>query len=478
MLYLYLNNNTIKILQLKKTLLKQEEANFFEKKYETNLLEKNKPVNVDLLASAIKETVSMISVKNHKDNQVILILPQEVFYFFRTEVPTDIAPSAIQSFVNDKASAILPIMPEELIYDYYVKNNNNQKVVTFFGISKDSFSLFQQALSLIDLKIVNIVPETLTFYKLFEKTLRTDKKENILYINLEKKYFSGYLFDNFGLIDEKKFFGQIEEESEYIQYLKQIINKLEENKVKVNRLIISGSQSENIRQDTFTKDVGVWTNPLKRIVPNFYDSYIKMLVVDKDKVFPVLIYDACFGAFIFEKEEKFSLLKNNAFKFKKGSLNLSKVNLPKKEIILFLSSFIISFVIFYLITNFGKNIKSPISLTNPTPTINPSPLPSLTPTPSFKKEDLKIQVLNGSGVAGKASEMKDILKKKGYSEIITGNADKFDYKTTEIQIKKDKYQAVNLIKEDLKDYLSIFKESSLEASKTPDIIIIIGSDFK
>ncbi len=477
MVYLYLSTNTIKVLQLKKTLLKQEEVVFFEKSYEANLLEKDKPVNIDLLASAIKEVISNLDQKKINDNQVILILPQEAFYFFRTEIPSDIAPTAIHSFINDKASAVLPIMPEELIFDYYIKDNNNQKVVNFFGLKKENFSLFQQAFSLIDLKIVNVIPETLTYYKLFEKTLRLDKKENILYINLEKDYFYGYLYDNFGLVDDKKIFQKIEKEDDYVINLKKIISQIEENKIKINRLILSGPQSENIRQDTFTKDVGVWTNPLKRIVPNFYEVYIKMLIVDKDKVFPVLVYDSCFGSFIFEKEEKFSLLKNNSLKFEKKSINFKTPKLPKKEILLFLSSFIISFGLFYLLTNLN-NFKSPISFVKTTPTPSPSPLPSPTPTPAFKKENLKIQVLNGSGIAGKASEMKDILKKKGYGEIITGNADNFDYKITEIQVKKDKVAASNMIKDDLKDYLSTFKETTLDDKKTPDIIIIIGTDFK
>jgi hypothetical protein len=35
-----------------------------------------------------------------------------------------------------------------------------------------------------------------------------------------------------------------------------------------------------------------------------------------------------------------------------------------------------------------------------------------------------------------------------------------------------------MIKEDLKDYLTSFKETVLDEKETPDVIIIFGSDFK
>lgn len=480
MIYIYLNKKTIKALYLKKTFFKQEQVAFFEKTYGTSLFEKDKPLNIDLLASALKETISSISEKKINDNQVFLIIPQEFFYFFKTDVPLDIAKEAVESFIADKAISILPIMPEEISFDYFVKEKNNQKIINFFALEKKIINLLHQAFSLIDLKIINIMPDSLAYFKLFEKTLRADKKENILYINIEKNYLFGYLFDNFGLTENKTFYQEIKNENNYLDVLKKIINDIEQGKkIKLNRLIISGKESENIRQDTFTRDVGVWTNPLKRIVPNFYDQYIKMLIVEKNQTFPILAYDVCFGAFIFYQEEKFSLLKNHQFNLnkEKKSLNQFKINSSKKEVFLFILSFIISFALFFLITNF-KNIKIPELAKKTTPTITPAPTSTPTPTPSFKKEELKIQVLNGSGVAGKASEMKNILKKKGYQEIITGNADNFDYKITEIKAKKSKSQAVSMIKEDLKDYLSSFKETELPEKETPDVIIVFGSDFK
>ena len=204
-----------------------------------------------------------------------------------------------------------------------------------------------------------------------------------------------------------------------------------------------------------------------------------MLVVDGTKPFPLLSLDVCFGAFIFSREEKFSLLKNGYNMREKRSLSLPAFTLPKKEILLFLGSFVLSFGLFLLISNLNS-IKLPsfaerlTAKATPTPTAAPSP----TPTPSFKKEELRVQVLNGSGTAGKASEMKTIFQEKGYQEIITDNADSFDYELTELQVKKSKSQAAAMIKEDLKDYLTAFKETVLSEEETPDVVLIFGTDFK
>ncbi|MBI2641349.1 LytR C-terminal domain-containing protein, partial [Candidatus Roizmanbacteria bacterium] len=75
-------------------------------------------------------------------------------------------------------------------------------------------------------------------------------------------------------------------------------------------------------------------------------------------------------------------------------------------------------------------------------------------------------------------EVSDILKEKGYQEILTDNADNFDYETSELQVKKSMSQVKSPFKQDLKEYVTSFKESTLNEDEAADIVIIIGSDFK
>jgi hypothetical protein len=480
MIYLYLDKNTIKLLYLKKTILGQQETLSQQKTYESDLIDQGKITNIDLLASAIKEVISSAN-RPVAENQVSLILPQEFFNFFRTTVPADIADSALNSFISDKARSILPVDNNDLASDYFVTESEQEKVVTYFGIKQETLLSLKQAMTLIDLKINAIIPDTMAYFKLFEKTLRKEKKETIFYAKLDGNNLSGYLFDSCGLIDDKKISVNYSEEEKIADVIKAKISEMANDKKKINRVIISGEKSENIRQDTFTKSVGVWTNPLKRIVPTFYEEYLKMLIPKDGQVFPILTYDVCFGAFILAEENKgFSLLKKG-INVNRTKASLPKINLPRKETLIFVSSFVISFLLFILISQFKNNFKLPNFMSKSIKTVSVSPTMApltATPTPNFKKEATKIKILNGTGVVGKATEIKKILSNKGYGEIVTGNADNYDFKVSEIQVKKNKTQLADMVKNDLKDYVSSPKVTTLADTEAADLVLIFGSDFK
>ena len=118
--------------------------------------------------------------------------------------------------------------------------------------------------------------------------------------------------------------------------------------------------------------------------------------------------------------------------------------------------------------------------TAPSPTKAEKVIPSPTPTPTFDKKTLKIKILNGTGTKGFASDIKEILLEKGYSEILTGNADSFDLEKTQIQIRDDKKDALKPFLNDLKDSVTIDKEniSSPDSEESADIILIVGADFQ
>lgn len=482
MLYLFLGKNKIKLLALKKSVMGQYETFFFDKDYQTDLLDQGKIIGIDLIASAVKEILS--SAKNGlREKDVYLILPQKAFRFFRTTIPTDIATSAINSFVIDKARAEWQTSLEGYYYDFSIEETNNLSSVSLFAIEKENFQKLKEAFSLIDYKIVDILPETTAYFKLFDKTLRKEKNEKILYATLENKNISGYLYDGVGLVSPDQWQIDIPEESIIEDVLKQEMDKFAKEGQKLSRLILSGIDSEKIRQDTFTKAIGVWTNPLKRIATGFYEEQLKLFVNSTTQPFSILKFDVCFGAFLFNQDNKqFSILKK-AGRTKAWSapkVNLPKVKLPLKEIIIFLASFALSFALFVFISKVNLNfpqlpkIGSILTKPSPTPTIAPSP----TPTPSFKKEELKIKVLNGSGTKGKATEVKDLLTDKGYGEILTGNADNFDYIKSVIEVKKDRQEAANWLKKDLKENVSDFKISTLSEDQAADLVLIIGQDFK
>ncbi len=485
MIYIHIESSQLKILALKKSLLGQYEITTFEKRHETELLSGGRVKNVDVLASAIKEGLTHANALTEKE--VTLVLPQESFAFMKVEVPADIANSAITSFVYDKARATLQLDLDSSFSNFFVKDIDKQKQVSFYAIEASVMDSYSESLSLLGLRAVNVVPETLAIYKLFEKTLRQEKKENIWYVSYNGSDLSGYLFDSGGLASDKPWTAKIEEGKSVEEILKAQTDAFAEDGNKLNRIILSGNASDSIRQDTFTKAVGAWTNPLKRIIPNFYDEYLKSLVVPTGTTFPILVFDVCFGAFIFLQENKeFQILKKapGARKSPGKPFSMPSIPLFRKEVLIFLIAFGLSFGAFLLLSrmNFAQ-VKMPnVSIPNPFAQLNPSPTPKPTiapsPTPSFTKEELRIKVLNGSGEVGVAGTAKDLLTKAGFQEIVTANADNYEYETTVFQIKSKYSDAESAITEAMDGSVKEPKIEELADDDTSDVIIILGADFE
>lgn len=105
--------------------------------------------------------------------------------------------------------------------------------------------------------------------------------------------------------------------------------------------------------------------------------------------------------------------------------------------------------------------------------------PTSTPTPSInlKRSDLKIKVLNGSGVPGSAGKLASFLKDLGYQTPTTGNADSYDYSSTVIKIKESKKDYLPMLKEDLSEKYNFPEETeSLDEEDDYDVVIIVGKE--
>lgn len=126
------------------------------------------------------------------------------------------------------------------------------------------------------------------------------------------------------------------------------------------------------------------------------------------------------------------------------------------------------------------------TFSGPTPTEAPSPVPTLTvtplpptptptPTPVLLKSDLRISVLNGSGVRGAANSAADFLKTLGYNVTKTGNAARYDYPLTTIAIKESKRAYLEGLKTDLAAKYQVSADVSvLTETEGFDAQVIVG----
>lgn len=121
----------------------------------------------------------------------------------------------------------------------------------------------------------------------------------------------------------------------------------------------------------------------------------------------------------------------NAEEFESGSsIDSSNVELKKDPqsslltiILIFILTFLIASITIFVLAKLHFSFRSfiPQSSKPKSSLTIPVASQSATSSPVLSKEDLKIKVLNGSGVSGKAAVVKMNLEKLGYKNIETGN---------------------------------------------------------
>ena len=168
-----------------------------------------------------------------------------------------------------------------------------------------------------------------------------------------------------------------------------------------------------------------------------------------------------------EKEEPSSA---KAMEGKKGT-NLFWIIIP--------TAFLVGGLVGGLITYFSGMSKLSQKALTPAPTFVPSqsltPSPSATPSSEIKRSDLKIQVLNGSGVSGAAGKAMEYLESVGYKDVAVGNAKTSDFSQTEIAIKKEKESYLKILSDDLSEKYQISsKSATLDKASKYDAVVTLG----
>lgn len=108
----------------------------------------------------------------------------------------------------------------------------------------------------------------------------------------------------------------------------------------------------------------------------------------------------------------------------------------------------------------------------------PTVAPTEEPLPTEEEVDLKaykIQVLNGTEVAGEAGKLKTALEKAGYEVAGTGNADKTTYTKTIVQAKESvKSGFLSKLKSELENTYELGTDEILKDDNDNDVVVIIG----
>jgi len=132
-----------------------------------------------------------------------------------------------------------------------------------------------------------------------------------------------------------------------------------------------------------------------------------------------------------------------------------------------------------LITYFSGISKlnvEPVSSPESTTSATVEPTPTASPSSTVKRDLIKLQVLNGSGVSGLAGKAKTYLEGLGYKDVQTGNASMSDLVETTISVKDEKKDMLETIISDLsKNYKVAEKTETLAKTSKYDFVITLGS---
>lgn len=110
------------------------------------------------------------------------------------------------------------------------------------------------------------------------------------------------------------------------------------------------------------------------------------------------------------------------------------------------------------------------------PTTAPTPTPSATPTPEpVDKSEIRIEILNGTGVPGEASFLQGELEDLGFEEITAGNADTQDAGETTVTYSRDLSPAISdEITEALEEIYETVRTRTATISGDYDVSIVTG----
>lgn len=126
-----------------------------------------------------------------------------------------------------------------------------------------------------------------------------------------------------------------------------------------------------------------------------------------------------------------------------------------------------------------KSTPTPTSTSKPvdSPQMQGTPVSSPSASPAALK-NIKVNILNGTGVKGAAAKVEALITAAGFEDITVGNASTFNFTKTVIQIKKDVgSEVLKAIQKALGDTYEL-EEKDPTKTQTSDVIITVGKTLK
>lgn len=508
-----ISDSSIEALSFKKSLLgKGGVAGFGRVELEEGVVKNGQVLDEQKLASKVGELV--------KKGKINFTLPDLRVFMNRVQLPLDISRSVLEPFLKEKVAEFIPYDIEDLAFDFKVVNETEKgREILFTAIAKKILAGYLRTFKIAKLTPLIAVPESVAAFEIFRETVVKD--ELVLYVDVGGRTSTLSFFDKFGPLLT------INEPAE-TKLLKEEIKKAtsflkEKHDREVKRVVLGGGGSLEMDAEVFSKEAEIWTTKIDKILE---DKLTKLSLRFSVGDLPPVLFVNVFGlALLGQSKEGLNLLKQadallarakeeeareKAVEGKKegeervegegkekegreqteeaskdaGGRLTQEEQVPKSQskspkVKIVIVGAVIAFLTFLALFIFLKRPSTPkkekeISLPAPTVEVTVAPQ-SLTPAKGIDRKDVKVKILNGSGIAGKAGEAATLLENLGYQIVETGNANSFDYEETVIQIKKEKKDFFPDLTNDLKSAYTVSREEiELSEEEEVDAVVIVG----
>lgn len=432
------------------------------------VLDINNPVITDLqtfpwvektLEYTFKEIHSTYNISN-----VRIILRESLAHVI--SLPVDEKEIHSRENIKKHLAKHIPEIIDNLAWDYKKIDNLEieeegkvKNVIQVIASDKKLISNLHQSLEKTKFSIQAIEPISITLARLTQ-----EEKDPIAIIHVDKK--STRLIAYRGIV----LASQVEQTENFGKNLSQLISYTWNHfSIKPKKLILSNVPESLDHQNLATEHLEIIKYNYDPMIGIIEKSDLKgkdedVLNLDPEQTH-IEIKDT-------EHETKPSVLTIEPETIKENSFNIKKIIIIIVAIIL-LAALGMGIFIFKNNININESLEKTSVVNTPPPQITP---PTPAPQVIVNRQDIKLQIQNGSGIVGIAGEFATLLEDHGYTDIDTANAEEYEYENITLKLKEAKKSYQEAILADIKaeSKLEINEVESLPENSDFDAIIIIG----
>lgn len=426
-----------------------------------------------------KKELSLSSPEDFKGERAVVVLPAAVTKIYQETITArEQLPELIGRYLVE-----LKIEESQALY-FATKLDTpaNAGRYLLVHIDKARFTKLLRIAQQKKLKIEGFLPEPIVLHKLLADEIAGDEKRLILHIGEEDS--SIYLLDKFGPV---RVLSQVVATAKLIPEIQKFLQEFPEIE-KVCRLgVYFGEESLAFDEKVFEEQTGIELIPGDKALSTRLQK-AGITLTDGEALNKFVALAA--AAMLFNKKEIIKLdeigldsggSKSMLAKPKVQPLVVKERRLPNmRPILCFLGgALIVAGLVLGALRLRSRGFfagQTAIPTTVPAQS-QPSPKPTLSPVPTVNPKDVKIRVLNGSGVKGGAGKIASYLENQDFEVVNTANASSFDFEKTEVRYKEDAKAKADLVIKSLVEEISVATaQASLSEDDVVDVEIIIGKE--